>query len=168
MIPKVFKEVIDLGDGREISIETGKLAKQAGVNIETVRHYQRKNLIQEPDKPEGGFRYYPYDTIEQIRFIKRAQQLGFSLKEIEQLLLLGSEHCHDVQALAREKSEMIKRMADLQGQTIKEIIEEYQKRVSILKYLKEHNIRDYRETSEIIGRYYRNPNEVLNTIHYEV
>ncbi len=86
----------------------GKLAKQAGVNIETVRHYQRKNLIQEPDKPEGGFRCYPYDTIEQIRFIKRAQQLGFSLKEIEQLLLLGSEHCHDVQALAREKSEMIK------------------------------------------------------------
>lgn len=90
------------------ALTIGRLAKAACVNIETVRHYQRKNLIQEPDKPEGGFRYYPYDTIDQIRFIKRAQQLGFSLKEIEQLLLLGSEHCHDVQALAREKREMIK------------------------------------------------------------
>jgi len=92
---------------RTPALTIGRLAKAAGVNIETVRHYQRKNLILEPIKPEGGFRHYSNDSIDRIRFIKRAQQLGFSLKEIEQLLLLGSEHCHDVQALAIEKRDMI-------------------------------------------------------------
>ncbi len=67
-----------------------------------------------------------------------------------------------------EKSEMIKRIAESQGQTINEVIEECHKRIEILKWMKEHNIRDYKETSEIIGRYYRNPKEILNTIHYEV
>ena len=67
-----------------------------------------------------------------------------------------------------EKSEMIKRISESQGQSMKQLIEEYQKRVSILTYLREHNIRDYKETSEFIGRYYRNPNEILEKIHYEV
>ncbi len=67
-----------------------------------------------------------------------------------------------------EKSEMIKRIAESQGQTIPEVINEYQKRILILEWMKNHNIRDYKETSDIIGKYYRNPNEVLNSIHYEV
>ena len=67
-----------------------------------------------------------------------------------------------------EKSEMIKRISESQGQTIKDLVEEFEKRVSILTYLKEHNIRDYKETSEFIGRYYRNPTEILEKIHYEV
>ena len=67
-----------------------------------------------------------------------------------------------------EKSEMIKRISESQGQSMKELVEEFEKRVSILTYLKEHNIRDYKETSEFIGRYYRNPNEILEKIHYEV
>jgi MerR family mercuric resistance operon transcriptional regulator len=90
----------------------GRLAKAADVNIETIRHYQRKNLIQEPKKPTSGFRQYPISTVDRIRFIKRAQHLGFSLKEIEQLLLLGSEHCEDVQTLAKEKRILVQRQIE--------------------------------------------------------
>ena len=86
----------------------GRLAKAANVNIETIRHYQRKELIIEPEKPLGGFRHYPLTSVDRIRFIKRAQQLGFSLEEIKQLLILGDQHCGDVQALAKEKRDMIK------------------------------------------------------------
>ncbi|NIP61369.1 MAG: secretion system protein E [Nitrosopumilaceae archaeon] len=67
-----------------------------------------------------------------------------------------------------EKSEMLKRIADSQGQSVKEIIDEYQKRVAILNWMHAHNIREYKEVSEIIGNYYRNPNDILKTIHYEV
>ncbi len=86
----------------------GRLAKAANVNIETIRHYQRKELITEPEKPLGGFRHYPNTSVDRIRFIKRAQQLGFSLGEIKQLLILGDQHCGDVQALAQEKRDKIK------------------------------------------------------------
>jgi MerR family transcriptional regulator, mercuric resistance operon regulatory protein len=54
-----------------------------------------------------GFRQYPIEIIDRIRFIKRAQHLGFSLKEIQDLLLLGDEHCSDVRSLAEEKRENI-------------------------------------------------------------
>ncbi len=60
----------------------GKLARAAGVNIESVRYYQRVGLITEPVKPATGYRLYPADTVDRILFIKRAQLLGFSLKEI--------------------------------------------------------------------------------------
>jgi MerR family mercuric resistance operon transcriptional regulator len=85
----------------------GRLAKAAGVNIETIRYYQRLDLVDEPEKPAGGFRHYPTEVVDRVRFIKRAQQIGFSLKEIKQLLLLGSKHCKDVRALAEEKREHI-------------------------------------------------------------
>lgn len=86
----------------------GRLAKTAQVNIETIRHYQRIGLLVEPEKPLAGFRHYPKNTIDRLRFIKRAQCLGFSLKEISQLLTLGDHHCHDVQTLALEKRDKIK------------------------------------------------------------
>ena len=60
----------------------GQLARSAGVNVETVRYYQRIGLIGEPPKPRQGYRSYPPATADRIRFIKRAQGLGFSLKEI--------------------------------------------------------------------------------------
>jgi MerR family mercuric resistance operon transcriptional regulator len=85
----------------------GRLAKAANVNIETIRYYQRQALIIEPKKPLTGFRCYPKTDISLIKFIKRAQCLGFSLKEIKQLILLGEQHCDDVQQLAREKREKI-------------------------------------------------------------
>ncbi len=81
----------------------GRLAKAANVNIETIRYYQRKELIIEPE----NFRHYSSVIIDRIRFIKRAQQLGFSLVEIKQLLILGDQHCGDVQVLAQEKREYL-------------------------------------------------------------
>ena len=58
---------------KQSSLTIGRLAKVAGVNIETIRHYQRRGLIDEPEKPLTGFRQYPLEIIDRIRFIKRAQ-----------------------------------------------------------------------------------------------
>lgn len=67
----------------------GGLAKAAGVNVETVRYYQRRGLIAEPHKPPGGHRRYPAVVAGQIGFIRKAQQLGFSLAEAKSLLELS-------------------------------------------------------------------------------
>lgn len=94
----------------------GHLAKAADVNVETVRYYQRVNLITEPDKPSHGYRVYPEETLKRILFIKRAQQLGFSLKEIAELLQLGEGRCDDVRHLAESKRNQIdKQIKDLQN-----------------------------------------------------
>ncbi len=85
----------------------GHLARAAGVNVETVRYYQRVGLVKEPARPAEGYRQYPPETVERIRFIKRAQKLGFSLKEISELLDLGEGHCRDVRQRAEHKREMI-------------------------------------------------------------
>ncbi len=85
----------------------GRLAKAARVNIETIRHYQRKGLISEPEKPLSGYRLYPFETISRVDFIKKAQKLGFSLKEILQLLTLGEQHCDQVKSLATTKRMLI-------------------------------------------------------------
>ncbi|BCG63430.1 MAG: MerR family transcriptional regulator, mercuric resistance operon regulatory protein [Methyloprofundus sp.] len=85
----------------------GKLARQANVTIETIRYYQRKGLLVEPDKPATGYRHYPTAAISRLRFIKRAQQAGFTLKEILELLSLDNEHCQDVQKLAEQKLQQI-------------------------------------------------------------
>ena len=89
------------------ALTIGRLAGRAGVNVETVRYYQRVGVITEPPKPPQGFRHYLDETIDRIRFIKRAQKLGFKLTEITELLDLGSGHCHDVRARAEEKREQI-------------------------------------------------------------
>ena len=64
----------------------GRLAKEAGVNVETVRYYQRRGLIEEPIKPGGGHRRYPISVLRRLTFIRRAQALGFSLAEVQHLL----------------------------------------------------------------------------------
>ena len=85
----------------------GELAKAAGVGVETVRFYERKGLIKQPLKPStGGYRSYCEETLYKIRFIKRAQDLGFSLREVEQLLSLQadpSSDCSDVRRQAEQK-----------------------------------------------------------------
>ena len=65
----------------------GRLAKEAGVNVETIRYYQRRGLLAEPHKPVGGHRRYPTAALERIGFIRRAQRLGFSLAEVQSLIL---------------------------------------------------------------------------------
>lgn len=81
----------------------GHLARAAHVNVETVRYYQRVGLVKEPAKPLSGYRVYPPETVDRIKFIKRAQTLGFSLKEITELLGLGEGCCADVRERAEEK-----------------------------------------------------------------
>lgn len=73
----------------EQRITIGKVAAAADVNVETIRFYHRRGLLAEPEKEVGGFRYYDDAAIAQVRFIKRAQALGFSLDEIEGLLALN-------------------------------------------------------------------------------
>ncbi len=94
----------------------GKLAEQASVSVETIRYYQRMQLLNEPVKPAQGYRVYPESDIARLRFIKRAQQLGFTLKEIRELMTLGDGHCHEVQGLAKNKLVLIEaRLVDLEN-----------------------------------------------------
>jgi MerR family transcriptional regulator, mercuric resistance operon regulatory protein len=96
------------------TLTIGKLAAEADVNVETIRYYQRLKLLIEPAKPEQGYRLYPDKYILRVRFIKRAQQLGFTLKEIQELLDLGDGHCQQVQQLAQVKLKKIEQhIADL-------------------------------------------------------
>lgn len=70
-----------------------KIAHVAGVGVETIRFYERKGLIERPVKPfEGGYRIYPDETAQRIKFIRRAQEIGFSLREIEELLSQRRSH----------------------------------------------------------------------------
>ncbi len=91
----------------------GKAADHAGVNIETIRFYERKGLIVQPLKPcHGGYRTYPDETIQRIRFIRQAQELGFSLREIEELLMLRAApdtDCADVRKRANAKRQEVER-----------------------------------------------------------
>jgi len=78
-------------------------AGQAGVGVETIRFYERKGLIEQPAKPEaGGYRSYPQNTIDTIRFIRQAQELGFSLKEIDELLSLSADPGTDCSAVQKQ------------------------------------------------------------------
>lgn len=93
----------------------GKLAEAAAVNIETIRYYQRRGLLEEPDKPLGGHRRYAPEQARRVRFIKRAQALGFTLDEIGALLSLDVAcACAETRALAARKLGLIEqKMADL-------------------------------------------------------
>jgi Hg(II)-responsive transcriptional regulator len=66
----------------------GDVAARAGVNTQTLRYYERRGILGEPRRSSSGYREYPTDTVRLIRFIKRAQELGFTLNEIEELITL--------------------------------------------------------------------------------
>jgi MerR family mercuric resistance operon transcriptional regulator len=98
-----------------MAMTIGRLAKAAGVNVETIRYYQRRGLIGEPRKPPGGQRRYSEAALERIGFIRRAQQLGFTLEEIGQLLEhVDGPACKEARQLAEKRLEVIEsRMAEL-------------------------------------------------------
>ena len=73
-----------------MALRTGEVARQAGVNVETLRFYERQGILPEPPRRQSGYREYPPGTVGLIRFIKRAQELGFSLREVQELLDLRS------------------------------------------------------------------------------
>lgn len=81
----------------------GQLADAAKVNVETIRYYERKGLIEQPKKPKQGYRQYSQETLTTILFIKRAQLLGFTLSEIAALIDLSTGRCHGVQVLTEKK-----------------------------------------------------------------
>lgn len=93
----------------------GRAANAAGVNVDTIRYYQRRGLVEEPELPLGGQRKYGEDTIRRVRFIKRAQALGFSLDEVGNLLQLeDGDNCSRTKAIAQRKLKIIEeRIADL-------------------------------------------------------
>ncbi|HEX4757883.1 MAG TPA: Hg(II)-responsive transcriptional regulator [Terracidiphilus sp.] len=97
------------------SLTIGILAKRGGVNVETIRYYQRRALLEEPTKPNGGFRRYPEEAVKRILFIKRAQTLGFTLEEIQGLLGLDElKACMETRGIAAHKLELIEqKIADL-------------------------------------------------------
>jgi MerR family transcriptional regulator, mercuric resistance operon regulatory protein len=86
----------------------GQLATSVGVHVETIRYYQRIGLIEVPEKPYGRVRSYDDDDLRRLRFIRRAQGLGFSLEDIRALLDLSPSDCQQVQKLAVEKLNLVK------------------------------------------------------------
>ena len=99
-------------------MRTSELAGRAGVNSETLRYYERRGLLQEPPRTPGGYRDYPPAAVELLRFIKRAQDLGFTLDEVDELLHLnhgGPDSCDAARALAQNRrADLDARIADLQ------------------------------------------------------
>jgi Hg(II)-responsive transcriptional regulator len=96
----------------------GQLAKKANVHVETLRYYERRGLVPAPPRRKSGYRQYSSDDATRIQFIKRAQELGFSLNEIVELLSLRAETgdaCADVRKRAEAKvADIERRMRDLQ------------------------------------------------------
>jgi Hg(II)-responsive transcriptional regulator len=97
----------------------GEVAARAGVKIQTLRYYERRGLLEEPRRTSSGYRQYSAETVRVLRFIKRAQELGFTLAEIQDLLRLREDresNRAEVQAVARTKVEDIEgRIRSLQA-----------------------------------------------------
>ncbi|HUR03335.1 MAG TPA: MerR family transcriptional regulator [Nonomuraea sp.] len=98
-------------------LRTKQVAERAGVNIQTLRYYERRGLIAEPERSPGGHRFYPPATVTLLAVIKAAQRLGFTLREVADLIDTG-RHGHptpDLQARAKTKiAEVDAKIADLQ------------------------------------------------------
>lgn len=99
------------------SLTIGAVAAATGVGVETIRFYQRRGLLDEPDRPLGGIRRYGRREIKRIGFIKSAKQLGFSLDEVMDLLVLeDGTQCDDARTLAEAKLDDVKhKLAGLRG-----------------------------------------------------
>lgn len=96
---------------------TGEVAKQAGVNPQTLRYYERRGILPMPERTAGGYRDYPDWTVGLVRFVKHAQDLGYSLTDVEQLLQLadgGAASCAQARTItAARLADLDRRIADL-------------------------------------------------------
>lgn len=96
-----------------IGMTISRAAERAGVGVETIRFYERRGLIEQPARPRsGGYRFYDDEVVERIRFIRQAQELGFSLREITELLSLRADpaaDCGDVRTQAVSKRDEVDR-----------------------------------------------------------
>ena len=99
----------------------GEVAARARVNIQTVRYYERRGLLATPRRTAAGYRQYPEDVVARIRFIKRAQELGFTLEEIAELLALRVRHgeaCGEVSRRAKARIAVVRqKLRDLENLT---------------------------------------------------
>ena len=97
----------------------GTAAGQAGVNVQTLRYYERRGLLPKPPRRVSGYREFPDDAVRIVRFIKRAQDLGFSLDEVEELLRLRHDTRRDrgrIRAVAERRVRQIDgKIAELQA-----------------------------------------------------
>ena len=99
--------------GNANSLTIGGLARAADVHIETIRYYQRRGLVPEPQRPPGGIRRYGDADIDRLTFVKTAQQLGFSLDEVSDLLRLeDGTHCQEASAIAEHKLRDVREKID--------------------------------------------------------
>ncbi len=98
-------------------LTTSEVARQGGVNLESIRFYERERLLPKPPRTASGYRMFAPDDVRRIRFIKRAQELGFSLKEVKELLALrfdADTNCAEVRQRAEAKlSDIDQKIADL-------------------------------------------------------
>jgi MerR family mercuric resistance operon transcriptional regulator len=88
------------------TLSVSQLARQAGVNVQTIRYYERQGLLPPPPRSAGGYRVFPPQSASRVRFIKHAQSLGFTLKEVKELLDLRLDPattCAEVRSKARNK-----------------------------------------------------------------
>jgi len=95
-----------------MTLTIGQVATAAAVNIQTIRYYERRGLFTAPRRTPSGYRQYAQDAVTRLRFIKHAQELGFSLKEIQELLALRVRHgaaCDPVEQKTRQKIELVER-----------------------------------------------------------
>ena len=103
-----------------MALKIGEVAERGGVNLQTIRYYERERLLPEPPRLESGYRMFPESTVRRVRFIKRAQEIGFSLGEIRELLSLRMD-------AQRERTEVLTlaqaKMTDIDGKirTLKEM-----------------------------------------------
>lgn len=110
------------------TLTIGKVAQRAEIGVETVRFYEREGLIDEPPRLSSGYRQYPEETVVRLRFIRHAKELGFTLREIKELLNLrsdGKRSCGEVRSLAEakiadieEKIALLQRMRTTLGELV--------------------------------------------------
>ena len=98
-------------------LQIGEVAKRAGVSIDTLRYYEKVKLLPRAGRSTGGFRLFAAEHVERVRFIKQAQELGFSLDEIRDLLSAGgTEECQRVRDLLKRKlAEMDERLKSMKA-----------------------------------------------------
>lgn len=96
-------------------VQIGRLARETGLSVDTIRFYEREGLLREPPRSEGGFRLYATGDVGHLRFIRRAQELGFSLAEVRELLSIERERgraCTQVRGLIGRKLEAVRGKMD--------------------------------------------------------
>lgn len=95
-----------MDDMQTLGLTIGQVAQQAGVNTQTLHYYERRGLLPKPPRSSANYRLYPEQTVRRVRFVKRAQALGFTLNEIEELLSLRARpraRCADIRQRAETK-----------------------------------------------------------------